>query len=222
MEERMRRLRVGTAGIVVALMLMVPRTASAGMGEFVDYIIGLTGPQMVGLPIACQLDLETRETACYVSHVRIPQQDAGVDERYWQNRRFWVSIGGGAYVSTGKNSEMREFEAFRVGMLGFEPMINYRTVAPESRNFAIEHGAGPSLLYLFGKGFDSFVKGGIKVRPVAVTWTNIGRRRMDIGVAYNLRIFPNAFTSEDFGVSPGTTTHSGREFAHGITIIAGF
>ena len=117
---------------------------------------------------------------------------------------------------------MRDFEAFRVGMLGFEPMINYRTVAPQSRNFAVEHGVGPSLLYLFGKGFDSFAKGGIKVRPVAVTWTNIGRRQFDIGVAYNLRIFPKAFTSEDFGVSPGTTSHSGREVAHGITIIAGF
>lgn len=218
----MRRLRVGTAGLAMVMILMVPRAASAGMGELVDYIIGLTGPQMIGIPIACQLNLETSETACYLSHLRIPPQDAGADDRYWQNRRFWASIGGAVYFSTGKNSEMREFEAFRVGMLGFEPMLNYRTVASESRNFAVEHGAGPSLLYLFGKGFDSFVKGGIKVRPLAVTWTNIGRRQLDFGVAYNLRIFPKAFTSEDFGVSPGTTTHSGREIAHGITIIAGF
>lgn len=218
----MRRLKLGTTGFAVALLLMVPRAASAGFGEVVDIIIGLTGPQMVGVPIGCDVNLNTRGTACRISAWPIPRQDTGVDERFWETRRVWAYLGGGAYVSTGKNSEMREFKAFRVGMLALEPTLNFRTVYTDNGEFAVEHGAGASVLYLFGEGFESFVNSGIKIRPVALTWRNIGNSQFDFGVAYNLRIFPKAFTAQDFGAGPGTTTHTGREVAHGVTFIAGF
>jgi hypothetical protein len=221
MEARMRRLRLGTTGFAFALLLMVPRAASAGMGEIIDVIIGLTGPQMVGAPIACELDLgESRDTACYFAGVRFPrprlsakQTVRSVDDTFWTGRNLWVSLGGGVYGSSPKDSEMRDFEFARVWMLAFEPTLNYRSVT--SGKFVIEHGAGPSVLSLFGKGFDSFVKGGIKVTPVAVTWRDVAGGRLIVAVAYNLRIFPEAFTSQDFGAT--TTTHSGREIAHGFT-----
>lgn len=217
----MRRLRMGTTGFAVALFLMVPRAASAGMGEIIDIIVGLTGPQMVGAPIACEFGLgESRGRACYVAGFRFPpptlsakQTVRSVDDAFWTGRNFWVSVGGGVYGSTPKDSGMRDFELARVWMLAFEPTLNYRTVT--SGKFVLEHGAGPSVLSLFGKGFDSFVKGGIKVTPVAATWRDVGGGRLLVAVAYNLRIFPEAFTSQDFGGT--TTTHSGREIAHGFT-----
>ena len=46
-------------------------------------------------------------------------------------------------------------------------------------------------------------------------------RPWDFGVAYNLRIFPSAFTAQEFGADPGTTTHSGRELAHGFAFTLG-
>jgi len=218
----MRRLRMGTIGFAVALLLIAPRAASAGMGEVIDIIVGLTGPQMLGIPIGCDVNLRSRETACHISAWQVPAQAADVEERIWENRRVWLFVGGGAYVSTGRNSDMRDFRAFRVGMLALEPTVNYRTIHTNNGDFAVEHGAGASVLYLFGEGFESFVNSGIKIRPVALTWRNIGNSRFDFGVAYNVRIFPNAFTAQDFGAGPGTTTHTGREVAHGFTIIAGF
>jgi hypothetical protein len=215
MEVRMRRLRLGTVGFVFAIVL-APQAASAGMGEIIDIIVGLTGPQMIGVPIKCELNLRTQTTTCYAAGIRIPRRERKVDDDFWQSRQFWASLGGGVYFSTGKNSEMREFDAFCVRMLALEPTLNYRSVGPTTGGFALEHGAGPSLFHFSGSDFDSFVKGGIKVTPAALTW----RRKLIVHVAYNVRIFPKAFTSEDFGST--SSTHTGRELAHGFTFGVGF
>lgn len=215
----MRRLKLTTTGLAVLLLLMVPRAASAGMGEVVDFILGLTGPQMIGLPIGCDLNLNSRESACNFSFIRLKGPE---DDSFWLNRRFWASIGGGVYASTAKNSEMREFSWFDVGMLALEPTLNYRTfTGGDNARYVIEHGAGGSLLYLFGDGFQPFAKGAIKIRPISFTARNVINGRISLGVAYNLRIFPDAFTSEDFGAPP-SSTHDGREVAHGFTIILGY
>jgi hypothetical protein len=215
----MRRLRLAMTGFAVVVLLMVPRSASAGMGEVVDYILGLTGPAMIGLPIGCDLNLNSRESACNFSFIQLKGPD---DDSFWLNRRFWVSLSGGIYASTAKDSEMREFSWFDVGMLALEPTLNYRTFTRgDDARYVIEHGAGGSLLYLFGDGFEPFAKGAIKIRPISFTARNVFNGRISLGVAYNLRIFPDAFTSEDFGAPP-SSTHGGREVAHGFTIILGY
>ena len=221
----MRRLKMGTAGVMLAIMLAVPRAADAGgMGDVIDVIIGLTGPQMVGAPFACELDLAaTKQTACYFVGFRYPlpvppSADITVrslDDTFWRSRDFWLSLGGGVYGSTPKDSKMRQFEIARIWMLAFEPMVNYRLFKNERENFVVELGAGPSVLSLFGEGFDAFAKGGIKVTP-SITRRNVSGGRLILSVGYTFRFFPNAFTSEDFG---GTTpTHSGREVAHGFSL----
>jgi hypothetical protein len=209
---------MGTVGFMLAIVL-APQAASAGMGEVIDAIIGLTGPQMIGVPIKCELNLQTQETTCYAAGIRIPRQERKIDDDFWQRRKFWASLGGGVSFSTGKNSEMREFDAFAVRMLALEPTLNYRTILTAG-GFALEHGAGPSLLQLSGTDFDSFVKGGIKLTPAALTWRHVSRHNLIVHVAYNLRIFPKGFTSEDFGST--SITHTGREFAHGFTFGVGF
>lgn len=220
----MRRVTLGTAGIMLAIVFTVPRAASAGMGEVIDGIIGLTGPQMIGVPIECEVSFApqtatqkpTQTTTCYAAGIPIPRRGRAADDAFWNARKFWASFGGGVYFSTGKDSEMREFDAFCVRMLALEPTLNYRTVDPTDGGFVLEHGAGPSFLHLSGSDFDSFVKGGIKLTPAALTW----RRRLIFHVAYNVRIFPKAFTSEDFGAT--SVTHNGREIAHGFTFGIGF
>lgn len=214
----MQRLKLATTGFVMALLLMVPHSASAGPAEVVDWILGLTGPAMIGLPIACDLDLNSKETECHLSWIRLKGTS---DDSFWERRRLWASLGGGVYTSTNKDSEMREFSWFDVGMLALEPTLNYRSVATEGNRLVVEHAAGGSLLYLFGDGFSPFAKGAIKIRPISVTRRDFIKGRIDLGVAYNLRIFPDAFTSEDFGAPP-SSTHTGREVAHGFTIILGY
>ena len=49
----------------------------------------------------------------------------------------------------------------------------------------MEHGVGPSLLFFFGNGidgrdFEAFANGGIKVRPVALTWRNVIAEKVDL------------------------------------------
>jgi hypothetical protein len=241
----MRRLKPGTVGLAVALLLIVPHAASAGMGDFIDTIIGLTGPQMVGVPMACEVILEgdDRDTACYIAGIGVPWPRPLEDDRFWRRRDSWVSFGGGVYTSTGKDSEMRGFEAYDVWMLALEPMWNIRSIGrlpgrndprareeainSTSRKFTMEHGVGPSLLFFFGDGingndFDAFANGAIKVRPVALTWRNLTQGGFGLGVAYNLRIFPKAFTAEDFGGDPATNEHEGREYAHGFSVSLSF
>lgn len=226
----MRRLRLGTTGLAAALLLIIPGTASAGMGEVVDIIIGLTGPQMVGIPLDCELNLETHDTACFLAGVRIPRAGTDFKDGFLVNRRLWLSLGGAAWLSTGKNPEGRDFEFSDVWMLGLEPMLNYRSFKTENNRFFVEHGAGMSFLLLYGEGppdeenFDTFGKFGFKLKPVAITWRNIpiNRKPFDFGVAYNLRIFPSAFTAEQFGAAAGTTSHGGREIAHGVAVTFGF
>lgn len=227
----MRRLRMGTIGFAVALLLVVPRMAHAGMGEWIDVIVGLTGPQMVGLPIACDFILNPTEAnpdaakkACFAGPLRI--KGPRLPDGFWSRRNFWASVGGAVYFSTTKNSEMRPFDWFDAGMLAFEPTLNYRSLrirnSAGALRFVIEHGAGGSIFYVFGDGFEPFVKGGIKLRPIAFTVTDIFESSWDLGVAYNLRIFPSPFTSAEFGVDSAASTHGGREFAHGFTAIVGW
>ena len=179
----MRRLWRGTTGVAAALLLMVPRVASAGMGDVIDVIIGLTGPQMVGTPIACEVILDaSKDKACYVAGFPVPWPEPGVDDDFWQRRDFWVSFGGGVYTSTGKDSDMRGFECVRrmdAGSRADAEFSNYRKRRRRG-NFKVEHGFGPSLFFLFGSGidgkdFDGFANGGIKVKPVALTFRNLIR-----------------------------------------------
>lgn len=216
----MRRQWLGTIGFAAALLLMVPRAASAGFGEVVDIIIGLTGPQMVGAPIFCERNLQTNGMACFFAGKRYPGKTPEVNLEYWQSRNVWASFGGGVYASTWKDSDMSDFALGRIWALAFEPMLNFRTFKNEDEDVVIEHGVGPSGLFLFGKGPDPFARGAIKVRFIGVTKRDI-IKGFDFGVAYNLRIFPKAFTSQDFNPDATTNTHSGREYAHGVTFTIG-
>jgi hypothetical protein len=224
----MRRLRLGTAGLAVAVSLLAPRPASAGMGDVIDVILGLRGPQMVGIPMACEVILEEpKQKACYVAGFPVPWPKPGVDDDFWQSRDYWVSFGGGVYSSTGKDSDNGAFEAYDTWMLTLEPTLNIRSFGRNRRgNFKIEHGVGPSLFFLFGSGvdgkdFDSFANGGIKVKPVGLAWRNIWKG-VDLGAAYNLRIFHKEFTAQDFGGDPGPATDTGREYVQGFSISISF
>ena len=217
----MQRLKLLVTGVAVAFLLMVPRAASAGMGEVIDIIIGLTGPQMIGVPIKCELNLESRATTCYAAGIRIPRAERKVDDDFWTARRFWASLGGGVYFSTTKDSDMRNFDAFAIQMFALEPTVNYRLGRLRGgSNFAYEVGAGPTMMFFHSRDFESFFNWGIKTTPAALTWRNVSSHNLIFHFAYNLRVFPDAFTAEDFGGT--TSTHTGREIAHGVTFGIGF
>jgi len=204
----MPRLTCGIAGIALAFTLVCPRPANAGL---IDFIWEMSGPQMVGVPISCDFELtapsrDQSDYECRVSEVSISGDRALRDRR----SRFWLEVGGGVYISTGKNSEMREFGFGRVQLFAYEPMLHIRTLNRDS--VKLTHGVmGLSYFLITGSDFKRFDNVGLKIVPVELTYKGFG-------IGYTLRVFPNGFTSEQFGVPSGTTTHQGREVVHGFVI----
>ena len=219
----MRRLRLGTTGLVVALMLMMPGAASAGVGEVVDYIIGLTGPPMIGVPISCDIDTQLKKTVCHAATIVLPPTRARIlaNEEMFNNRQLWVSLGGGFYWSTGQDTDMGKFGFGTVKMLALEPTVNVRSIRADAGALVIEHGAALSALFIFAKDVDFSANGGLKVK-----WVGITRRDAlggaDLGLAYNMRFFPDAFRASQFSPDGSTARHGGREFVHSFTLTVGY
>ena len=208
---RPRALRRGLAGIVFAIMLAAPRAASAGI---IDFIWEMSGPQLWGFPVECDLDLRSREYASSQDYeCRIAEWHVSGERRFRtaEQRRIWLAIGGGFYTTFGKDSTMRPFEKFKVGVVNYEPMVHLRSFqTPGTGTFAFEHGViGMSHFLIVGKGFKRFDNVGLKFMPLQVRY-----KRVALG--YTMRVFPKGFTAAQFGANPATTTHVGREVVNGL------
>ena len=112
----MKPRRLWMVASVFALMLLGPRVAEAGIGEF---IWEMSGPQMVGGGVQCKFHLTGGLDICYVSFP-LPAPLIAADA---PKPRFRVSLDGGVYVSTGKNAGGVDYEAWKTWMLAFDPMI---------------------------------------------------------------------------------------------------
>jgi hypothetical protein len=173
---------------VFAFMLVGPRVAEAGIGEF---IWEMSGPQMIGGGLQCKFNLQGEVEQCYVTvPITTSLRDAP------QKRRFRISLDGGIYVSTGKNAGGVDYEAWKTWMLAFDPMIEF--VTKDNRTDTLRdrrewyHGImGVSYNVLFGD-FRRFANVGLKLRP-------IGYRRGRFNYEFDVRIYPNGFTADQFG-----------------------
>ena len=213
----MPRVRIGIAPIVVAITLTVPGSAAAGI---IDFIYEMSGPQMWGIPIQCDLDLRSRPAKNEQDgtprnyQCRFIEKHLGGERlfRTAQDRWLWVSIGGGVYTSTTKDSRPLRFDAWKIGMIAYEPMLHVRSFqsAGSTRTrFAVEHGAiGFSHMLFVGKGFDPFDNIGMKFMPLQVRY-----KRLSVG--YTMRVFPRGYTSPQFG-GPPTRSTQGAEVVNGI------
>lgn len=109
---------------------------------------------------------------------------------------------------------MRPFEGWGVRMVSFEPMFQFRSFQSgpnRTGHFRVEHAAGASYFFLTGRDFDNFHNIGFRFTPVTLTYRIVFAQ-------YNIRLFPDGFTSEQFGADPGTSTlHRGRELVNGFS-----
>jgi hypothetical protein len=206
----MSRMSVRLAGVVFAVVLAAPWTASAGI---IDFIWEMSGPQMGGLPIECDVDFRPREGEqspgyeCRIGEIHVAGER---NFRHSELRRLWLSTGGAVYTSTPKDSAI-PFRGLKVGMVGYEPMVHFRSLQTRSKKFAIEHGVvGLSHLLIVGKGFKPFDNIGVKFMPLEV-------RYRWFALAYTMRVFPNGFTAAQFGGPTSTTTDRRSEIVNGFT-----
>jgi len=186
-----RRLWIGA--LVFAALLVFPRTGSAGIGEV---ILELSGPQFVGGGLECKFTLQGILEQCYAVVPGVAREGSIA-----KVRRVRLSIEGTGFVSTGKNSNGVDYEFGHIWMLSFDPMLEY--VSLERPPLTIYHGfLGASYNLFFGKDFDAFANVALKLRPIGV-------RIKGVAFEYNIRLYPNRFTPEQFGktsVTPSTTT----------------
>ena len=192
--------RSGTAGFMFLMLfvLAAPRPAHA---DFWDFIFEMSGPQLIGARFDCDWALDGSVGDCHAAGFKVGSQFPT------PKPRAWISVGGGVYTSTGKDTN-NEYDAFSVHMLAFEPTINaFSSTNPRAR---VYHGAGFTYDFLFGRDFRRFDKAGLKFLPVGVI---VGR----LDIAYTFRLYPNGFTSDEFGFGPRVEGGDRpREGVHGV------
>src|SRR5215203_872946 len=183
----------------------------------------MSGPQMVGVGVTCRFRAPTAQ----------PQQCAassGVGllgkTRRAPAERFWWSLGGAVYTSTGKNAGSTDYRAWENWMVAVEPMLELRSRGTEADNLRVYHGvAGLTLNYLFRAGlredrnagptipgdYDSFFNWGVKVTPIELEY-----RRFSVGA--NVRWYPDGVSADQFGVGAEFQGDRPSEFTYGVSV----
>ena len=198
----MSRVRLAPVVIVFVTSLALPSVVKAGI---IDFIWEMNGPQMIGFLTNCEFDLHDDRHECRL----VDKIHLSGDRQFREQRRLWLTLTGGVYFSTGKDSDTNEFEFGNVQMLAYEPTLDLRSL--QSRDWKIDHGVmGVSYFYLIGSNFKNYDNIGLKLVPIAVTYKRFN-------IAYNFRIFPNGFTSEQFGGEPESVADKRSELVHGIS-----
>ncbi len=201
----MSRPRLAPAVIVFLASLAAPGVANAGI---IDFIWEMSGPQMIGVQANCEFDLRQGGHQCRL----VDKIHLSGDRNFRINTdrsRVWLTLTGAAYFSTTKDSDTNEFGWWTVKMLAYEPTLDVRSY--NGTKLKLDHGVmGLSYVFLIGSKFKNFDNVGVKLVPVTATIGNVT-------VAYNFRIFPNGFTSEQFGGDPEPVAGRRSELVHGIT-----
>lgn len=201
----MQRMRLRIAVVFFAAIVTAPDSAGAGI---IDFIHEMSGPQMVGFPVDCEFDIHFQRHECRLVDVI----HLSGDRDFRIERRLWLALTGAAYFSTPKDADLRQFKVGRVRMLAYEPMLNVRSFKSSGGSVVLEHGViGLSYFFLMGSDFKRFDNLGVKLIPIAFTYKRAT-------FAYTFRVFPNGFTSEQFGVTPPQPTlRRESEVVNGLT-----
>jgi hypothetical protein len=162
---------------------------------------------MVGVIIRCRIPLNGATKQC---HVKLSAREKAAREAASGNREtepVWLALEGGAYVSTGHNAGGIDYKFGRIGMFAFEPMLEFRYAgdivaaqvnpAPKTEGKgAVYGGVGPMINSFIVRGSTpAFAKYGVKFRPIAIAFAGWG-------VEYNIRLYPDGFTPDQFGFGP--------------------
>ncbi len=194
---------------LLAMMLVSPRQSEAA---FVDFIVGLSGPQLIGIGAGCRWDFHLNRDVCDLGMA--PAMIAADQASRASKPLFFFSVGGTYFFSTSKDGESGVPYGWNdVRMLAFEPSVSVRSVNQEG--IKIHHGVGPTFDYLFGRHFDSFGKAGIRVTPAELVFPN-----QRFSVALTMRLYPNGFTDDEFGF--GVRRDYDRPFEAVYGISAGY
>jgi hypothetical protein len=199
------------------MLIVFPRTASAGLGEL---ILEMSGPRMAGVGYECRLQFDGRWESCKISG------GVGVVARNVPRDKMWLSLGGNYYWSVKAKVNGVQYDWWDVQMLAFDPMLeiesksweqcsqvgNTRVCDGNKIKRQIYHGViGMTYNVLWGD-FPTFANAGVKLRPIGIVIPVSDKIGIDL--SYDLRLYPTRFTAEDFGRVPVEAEGKGAEAVH--------
>lgn len=212
----MSQRRFGIAVFVLAALLAVPRTGSAGIGEV---ILELSGPRMFGVGLECRLTFSGTWESCKVS----APTTALLFAENQPDAKMWLSLGGAFYWSLDKTVNGQHYETGEVKMWSLDPMLEFESkswpVQNKNLRLQIYHGVlGLSYNLLHGDKFPTFSNAALRIRPAGIVIPF--SRNWGVDFSYNIRLYPRAFTAEDFGKVPvpGAEPVAGTEAVQSFVI----
>ena len=184
--------RVTAFLLFLGVLFVTPRPSEAAL---VDFIWGLSGPQLIGAGFGCRFNSAGDLTFC-PGYTRPKSPDSGREGPF---SRVNFTAAASAFVSTGRDSESGvDYRAFDIGAVALEPNVSFASARTAS-GVRVFHNIGLTYDVFFGlrRDFDTFQKLGVKVTPLEVIFHD------DRAVfAFNLRLYPDGFTDDEFGVGP--------------------
>ena len=197
--------RVFVTGILL-VALGLPRSAHAGL---LDFIWEMSGPQMIGTGYGCFLTLQWKREECRVHGVPVPVKiEQGAPHR---GGPFLV-LDASYLFSTGKDSATQDYDWGQVQMVMLEPALAFRSIGESGRDTVrIYHGVGVTWNYLFGKDMRGFDKFGYKFTPIDIAYKQVA-------VAFEIRLYPNGFTDDEFGAGPRLDFNRPHETTYGVKV----
>lgn len=224
--------RLLLTGCIFIALLGLPRDGAAGI---VDVILEMSGPKMYGFTIDCRLTVTGEWDSCKGSGAT-PLAKAFVAP---PEHKVWLSLAGGYYFSADATTNGQHYDRYEVKMVAFDPMLEFESKSWSTKcsknsitgkryecgrlRLQFYHGAvGMSYNVLWGRNIETFSNAGLKVRPFGIA-VPVGSVRLfgktwDLApdFSYDLRLYPQRFTAEDFGKTSTEPEPNGAEVVHSL------
>jgi hypothetical protein len=194
--------RLIAIAVFAGLLFASPRSTEASM---LDFIWELSGPQLIGLGVSCRWDFNKNVDVC--DFAPATRSDGAA------RSRLFFTTSGTVFVSTSKNSPSKvDYNWGDVYMLAAEPSVSVSLTDQQAR-VRVYHSVGVSYDVLLGKRFDTFDKFGVKITPVEVY---IPAKHLSL--AATIRIYPNGFSNDEFGIGNRRDYDRPAEAVYGFTV----
>src|SRR5262245_47934609 len=139
MEASMSRRRLWSGVCVAAFLLVVPKTASAGLLEI---IAEMSGPKMYGHSYECRLKLDGTWDSCKLSTLATAAQNPFVMVDQRDRHDVWLTLGGGFYYSSGKEVNGNDYGFWDIKMVTFDPILEV-----DSKSWGVDYSDLPFQFY---------------------------------------------------------------------------
>jgi len=194
----MTRRAIRMIGLLVAMLVTLPRASDAGI---LEVIWEMSGPRMLGVGAYCRFSVHGDVASCAPGKSEGPLIE--------QRKRYlpWFAVEGTFYFSVPHNG----FDWGDAYMLAVEPEVEWAWPLRTDK-FLVFSGVGYTYNGLFGPQFFAFDNSGVKIKPIAF-------QRKGWGVEYNIRTYADEFSRDLFNRAPPFVGNRPRETIHAVALI---